>query len=139
LFQRKRKRLPVDFTAAPIAIVGGSLFTSENHLFTSENHLSLRNSQFFILFSELLVAQTSEPNASTTIGNSQARLGDNAVNDLFSAIVVQRVQGVAPAREFATKELGLVPCGVFLVRDVEGLQKKFALCYQPIDSFCILH
>src|ERR1035441_5260144 len=101
LFQRKRKRLPVDFTAAPIAIVGNPFYERKSP--------RLRNSQFFILFSELLVAQTSEPNASTAIGNGQARLGDNAVNDLFSAIVVQRVQGVAPAREFATKELGLVP------------------------------
>jgi hypothetical protein len=83
--------------------------------------------------------RTSEPNASKAIGNGQACLGDNAVNDLFSAIVVQRVQGVVPAREFATKELGLVPCGVFLVPGMEGLQKKFALRYQPIDGFCILH
>jgi hypothetical protein len=131
LFQRKRKRLPVDFTAAPIAIVGNPFYERKSPW--------LRNSQFFILFSELLVAQTREPNASTAIGNGQARLGDNAVNDLFSAIVVQRVQGVAPAREFATKELGLVPCGVFLVPGMEGLQKKFALRYQPIDGFCILH
>jgi hypothetical protein len=46
----------------------------------------LRNSQFFILFSELLVAQTSEPKASTAIWNGQACLGDNVVSDLFSAI-----------------------------------------------------
>ena len=61
------------------------------------------------------------------IGHGQTCVDENAVNDLFSAIVVQRVQRIAPAREFATKELRLVPCGVFLVLGMEGLQKKFAL------------
>jgi hypothetical protein len=55
------------------------------------------------------------------IGNGQACLGENAFNDLFSAIVVQRVQRIAPARELATQELGLAPNGVFLVLDVEAL------------------
>src|ERR1035438_5918772 len=73
------------------------------------------------------------------IGNGQAGLGENAVNDLFGAIVVQRVQRIAPAREIATQERGLVPCGVFLVLGMERFQKKFALRYQSIDSFCILH
>src|ERR1035441_9378860 len=95
LFQRKRKRLPVDFTTAPIAIVGNPFYERKSP--------RLRNSQFFILFSELLVAQTSEPNASTAIGNGQARLGDNAVNDIFRAIVVQRVQGVARSEEHTSE------------------------------------
>src|ERR1017187_4111299 len=73
------------------------------------------------------------------IGNSQACLGENAVNDLFSTIVVQRVQCIAPAREVATQELGLAPCRVFLVLGMESLQKKFPLCYESVDSFCILH
>jgi hypothetical protein len=73
------------------------------------------------------------------IRNGQACVGENAVNDLFSAIVVQRVQRIAPAREVATQELGLVPCGIFLVLGMEGLQKKFALCCESIDSFCILY
>jgi len=41
--------------------------------------------------------------------------------------VEQRVQGVMPAREFATQELGLVPYGVFLVFGMESLKKEFAL------------
>jgi hypothetical protein len=73
------------------------------------------------------------------IGHGQTRVDEDAVNDLFSAIVVQRVQRIAPAREVATQEFRLVPSGVFLVLRMEGLQKTFALCYQPVDSFCILH
>jgi hypothetical protein len=73
------------------------------------------------------------------IGNGQACLDDNAVNDFFSAIVIQRVQGIAPARDFATQELGLAPYGIFLVLRMKALQKNFALCYQSIDSFRILH
>jgi hypothetical protein len=73
------------------------------------------------------------------IGNGQACLDDNAVNDFFGATVVQRVQSIAPARDFATQELGLAPRGVFLVLGMKTLQKKFALNYQPIYRFCILH
>jgi hypothetical protein len=73
------------------------------------------------------------------IRNGQACLDDNAVNDFFGATVVQRVQSIAPAREVATQKLGLAPYGVFLVLDMKVLQKDFALYYQPIYSFCILH
>jgi hypothetical protein len=71
--------------------------------------------------------------------HGQACVGENAVNNLFGAIVVQRVQRIVPTSKVATKEPGLVRFGVFLVLGVERFQKNFALCYQPIDSFCILH
>jgi len=38
------------------------------------------------------------------IGHHQACLGENAVNNLFGVIVVQRVQRIAPTREVATQE-----------------------------------
>jgi hypothetical protein len=66
-------------------------------------------------------------------------LGDNAFNNLFSAIVVQRMQGFAPAREVATQELGLVARRVFLVLGVVDLQNEFTLFYESIYSFCVLH
>jgi hypothetical protein len=101
---------------------------------------SLRSYRFIVLLSGILVARTSERKTSaSTVGNVQASLGDNAFNNLFSAIVVQRMQGFAPAREVATQELGLVARRVFLVLGVVGLQNEFTLFYESIYSFCVLH
>jgi hypothetical protein len=104
---------------------------------TSSN---LRSYRFVVLLSGILVARTSEPRTSaSTVGNVQARLGSNAINNLFSAIVVQRMQGFAPAREVATQELGLVARRVFLVLGMVGLQNEFTLFYESIYGFCVLH
>jgi hypothetical protein len=82
----------------------------------------------------------SEPSSSaSTVGNVQVRFGSNAFNNLFSVIVVQRLQGFAPAREVATQELGLVARRVFLVLGMVGLQNEFTLIYESIYGFCVLH
>jgi hypothetical protein len=72
------------------------------------------------------------------VGNGQVCSGDNAGNDVFRVIVVQSVQRAAPAYQFATHKLSIPPYGVFLVLDMEALQKQFALFYQTIDGFCVL-
>ena len=66
-------------------------------------------------------------------------LGESSHNDLFSAIVVQRVQRFAPPREFATQEFGLAACGIFVALGVECLQKKHPLRHQSVDRLRILH
>jgi hypothetical protein len=101
---------------------------------------TLRSYRFGVLLSGILVARRSEPRTSaSTVGNVQARLGNNAINYLFSVIVVQRMQSFAPAREVATQELGLVARSVFLVLDMVSLQNEFTLIYKSIYSFCVLH
>jgi hypothetical protein len=100
----------------------------------------LGDNRFLVVLTQILAAQTSEPNASTlAIGNGQACLGDNSVNDFFAATLVQRVQSIAPTRDFATQELRLAPYAVFFELGMKTLQKNCALHYQPIYSFCILH
>src|SRR5580658_4926819 len=101
---------------------------------------SLRSDRFVVLLSGILVSRMSEPSSSaSTVGNVQVRFGSNAFNNLFSAIVVQRMQGFAPAREVATQELGLVARRVFLVIGMVGLQNEFTLFYESIYGFYVLH
>jgi hypothetical protein len=101
---------------------------------------SLRSYHFVVLLSGILVTRMSEPRTSaSTVGNVQARLGNNAINYLFSVIVVQRMQSFAPAHEVAAQEIGLVAYRVFLVLGMVSLQNEFTLIYESTYSFCILH
>jgi hypothetical protein len=72
------------------------------------------------------------------IWNPQACPGDNAVNDVFTVIVVKDGKTATPACQFATRELSLYSCGIFLVLSMGGFQKQFALFYQTIDGLCVL-
>ena len=58
------------------------------------------------------------------IWNPQACPGDDAVNDVFTVILVQGVYSATPACQFATRELSLHSCDIFLVLSMEGLQKQ---------------
>jgi len=72
------------------------------------------------------------------LGNGQACLDQNAINNLFSTITVQRVYGTAPACKATTEKLSMEACRISIVLGVVGFQKESALFYQAIDSFCVL-